>query len=103
MGMFDWVKFKTRCPECGSEITGFQSKDGECILDCIEFWQVGYFYSSCDQCNTIVRYTLKKDVRDKIISEIEKIRRSLTIDDYDLELSVSSTRVTKTHSKDEKQ
>lgn len=85
MGMFDWIKFKTKCPKCGNDITGFQSKDGDCMLDCLELWQVDNFYSSCDNCETRVNYTLKKDMRDKIRAEIEKVRRSLTINDYDLE------------------
>ena len=98
MGMFDLIKLKTKCPECGSEISGFQSKDGDCMLDCLEFWQVNNFYSSCDHCNTMVNYSLNKDKRDKtrvemekIRVEMEKIRRSLTIDDYDVEFGDAAT------------
>lgn len=30
MGMFDYVNFKMKCPECGTEVASFQTKDLSC-------------------------------------------------------------------------
>lgn len=91
MGMFDWVNIKLPCPKCGKEIEGFQSKDGECLLDCLEFWQVDSFHSYCNNCKAAVEYTLKKDTQKKIRESIENMRKALTIDDYELDFRDSAT------------
>ncbi len=92
MGMFDWINFKASCPKCGKEVSGFQSKDGNRMLGYLEFWQVDNFYSYCEDCDAMVDYVLKEDKRkqiDDIMKQvedsIEKIRKSFTIDDYDVE------------------
>ncbi len=85
MGMFDWINIKLPCPKCGKEIEGFQSKDGECLLDCLEFWQVDNFHSYCNNCKAMVDYTLKRDTKKKIRESIENMRKALTIDDYELD------------------
>lgn len=89
MGMFDWIKIKLPCPKCGREIGGFQSKDGECLLDCLEFWQVDNFYSYCNDCKAMVTYTLNDDKKEKIRKLVEDIRKTLTINDYDYNLRYS--------------
>ena len=58
MSVFDWVKFKTKCPNCKKLVTGFQSKDGYCLLESIDFRKVNNFYTSCDNCNTWIEYNL---------------------------------------------
>lgn len=50
MGMFDYVKFSTNCPDCGAVISEFQSKDGLCLLQTLRPEEVREFYSSCDSC-----------------------------------------------------
>jgi predicted RNA-binding Zn-ribbon protein involved in translation (DUF1610 family) len=61
MGMFDTIKdFKTKCPNCGAVVGEFQSKDGSCSLDMIDYWTVNNFYSSCTSCDTWIEYTLKR-------------------------------------------
>jgi phage terminase large subunit GpA-like protein len=85
MGMFDWVNFKVPCPKCGGEVENFQSKDGDCLLSVLEFWQVDNFYSYCDHCEATISYTLNDNIREKIRIIIENIRKTLTIKDYDLE------------------
>ena len=60
MGMFDNIKFKTKCPNCGNEVDDFQSKDGGCNLNTLNYWDVDNFYSSCDKCGTWIEYTLNK-------------------------------------------
>lgn len=56
MGMFDDVNFKTACPDCGSEMSGFQSKDGACEMLVVEPTEVRNFYSSCAKCGTWVEF-----------------------------------------------
>jgi len=75
MGMFNFVKFSTKCPKCGELIIDFQTKDGDLTLRTIEFYEVDNFYSSCDKCGTNVEYTLKPE-----------IRKLITIDYYNLEI-----------------
>jgi len=61
MGMFDYVKFSMKCPKCGKKVNGFQSKDGECTLNEVEYWKVRNFYSNCDNCNTWIEFNLKNE------------------------------------------
>lgn len=74
MGMFNYINFKTKCPNCGTDVDGFQSKDGLCQLDTLEYWQVKKFYSSCPKCNTWIEYVLPKEAQPKTpISEYKRI------------------------------
>jgi len=66
MGMFDWVKFEVPCPKCTALVDGFQSKDGFCVLDNIDFWQVDNFYSHCRGCGARIVYNLKPNMRLKM-------------------------------------
>lgn len=91
MGMFDWINIKIPCPKCGKEITGFQSKDGDCLLACLEFWQVDNFYSYCDHCKATIDFTLKEEVREKIRESVENIRKILTVNEYKLEFRDGTT------------
>jgi len=50
MGMFNDVNFTMKCPKCGEEVAGFQTKDGTLLLDTVEPDSVNNFYSSCDNC-----------------------------------------------------
>jgi len=74
MGVFDNVKFKMDCPKCGAKITGFQSKDGPCILTTLEYWEVNHFYSSCPQCRARIEFTRKKP----------ELREKIPLSDYDM-------------------
>ena len=66
MGMFDYINIAVKCPNCGEEMSGFQSKDGRCSLGHVEFWEVDYFYDSCQECNTWVRFQIKENVRKEL-------------------------------------
>ena len=48
--MFDYVKVELPCPQCGSTVKGFQTKDNECMLSTLLPSEVKNFYSSCDKC-----------------------------------------------------
>lgn len=52
MGMFDNVDYKYDCKECGTELTDFQSKDGDCNLLTITPDKVSYFYTTCNKCGS---------------------------------------------------
>lgn len=56
MGMFDYVDFIVECPECGSLMRDFQSKDGPNNLDHLQPWEVNNFYSSCESCGAWIDY-----------------------------------------------
>lgn len=73
MGMFDYIKFETVCPNCDGEIKDFQSKDSGCFMTHLEFWEVDNFYASCDKCHTWVEYKI-----------YNKPNRKLIIEDYDI-------------------
>ena len=59
MGMFDYINFVVECLNCEEIIVGFQSKDGPCDLELLNFWEVENFYSSCENCKTHLEYNLK--------------------------------------------
>ena len=75
MGMFDWINFEMKCPVCGNEVKGFQSKRAVCELEDLEFWQVDNFYSSCEKCGAWIEFDLKVETRKKF-----------TLDDYDMKI-----------------
>lgn len=56
MGMFDYIRYEMECPVCKHTIKGFQSKDKDCELEMLDFWEVDYFYSVCDYCGTFVEF-----------------------------------------------
>ena len=60
MGMYDTVIGITRdCEKCGEPLKDWQSKDGECDLKELNYWEVDNFYTSCDVCDTWHEYILK--------------------------------------------
>ncbi len=82
MGMFDYVDFECKCPQCGTKVDGFQSKDGDCSLSKIDFFMVDNFYSSCPKCGLLLQFTLynrknKKVVIDDYIFYISKTFNNL--------------------------
>jgi hypothetical protein len=60
MGMFDYIRFKVKCPLCGTLVQDFQSKDGQCLLETLEYWQVDNFYSYCNNCGNSIEYKLEE-------------------------------------------
>lgn len=58
MGMFDRIDTggPVPCPECGADVTGFQSKDGDCLMHTLHWTTVSVFYASCDKCGRWVEY-----------------------------------------------
>ncbi len=55
--MFDYVDTDgpVPCPACGKPVTGFQSKDLDCMLDKVHWTKVSRFYSSC-VCGEWIEY-----------------------------------------------
>lgn len=60
MGMFDHIHFETVCPKCHKKADGFQSKDGDCVLDLISPLEVRCFYTSC-QCGAWIEFYRKNN------------------------------------------
>jgi len=59
MGTYDNVEFEMNCPECGTNVNDFQSKDGFCILATVKYWEVDNFYSACPSCGLWIEFTRK--------------------------------------------
>lgn len=73
MGMFDYVNAPgLTCGKCEEPISGFQSKDRDCELDRLEFWQVDNFYTLCRKCGAWNEWEKKPPLEN----------RPLDLDDY---------------------
>tara|TARA_R110002096_G_scaffold315227_5_gene509467 strand:- start:1170 stop:1400 length:231 start_codon:yes stop_codon:yes gene_type:complete len=69
MGMFDYIDTpEVDCPECGSSLSNFQSKDGPCELKKINYREVYNFYTTCNGCGKWVEF-VRKDAPDTGIHE----------------------------------
>ena len=61
MGMFDWILApKIKCPKCSEILDGFQSKDGPCELEQLEYEKVENFYTSCQSCGSWISFKKKE-------------------------------------------
>lgn len=56
MGMYDYVNCTCTCPNCGTTVDGFQSKDGDCMLNTMQPWNVDNFYTHCVDCDTWIEF-----------------------------------------------
>ena len=91
MGMFDYINFKIKCPNCKSNLNNFQSKDGSCVLNHLEFWEVDNFYDSCPICNTRIEYNIRK-----------RFNRKLNIKDYYKKVEIPSKKEQEKYKKQQK-
>jgi hypothetical protein len=57
--MFDYVNFECVCPVCKSNVSGFQTKDSDCLLETVEPSAVRHFYSSCSKCGCWINFYAK--------------------------------------------
>lgn len=59
MGMFDYVKHRSKCPDCGEIVEPFQTKDAECVLDVLDHSdkRIHVYYAQCRNCKTFIEYT----------------------------------------------
>lgn len=62
MGMFDYVRYKAECPECGYIVSDWQTKDTDCTMATVEPWQVKHFYTECRGCSTWLTATVDAEV-----------------------------------------
>ena len=86
MGMFDWVRFKHECPNCGELLTGFQTKDEYCVLEQVKPHKVKNFYTNCRNCDVWIDFYKEhgsKKWRRKISSDF----RNTQLSQYDAEFS----------------
>ncbi len=81
MGLFDWVNYKTKCPHCGAELTGFQTKGAYNKMQHIEPWETDNMHTACHSCNAWLEYDIESEVEKHInIKKLEIKLRSITID-----------------------
>lgn len=59
MGMFDYVDVDVNCPNCGTKIEEFQTKDTDCTLAKVDVIEVDNFYGDCEKCGTWVEFDRK--------------------------------------------
>ena len=60
MGMYDTVNAPAiPCKGCGTEISGWQTKDTNCDLETVQIQKVTRFYSSCRKCHMWHEYRLR--------------------------------------------
>ena len=57
MGMFDYVNFQMDCPQCGTRLFGFQTKDTDCELETVEPDETQYFYKGCPRCKAWIEFS----------------------------------------------
>jgi hypothetical protein len=63
MGMFDYVDYKDGvCPKCRASLEGWQSKDGECLLETLLPSQVDDFHTICDSCGAYIQAHVEKQI-----------------------------------------
>lgn len=60
--MFDNINYEAPCPNCNELLNDWQSKDGPCVLEILEPWEVKAFYTSCPKCGAWVEATVDADV-----------------------------------------
>jgi len=73
MGMFDDIRYEMPCPECGVKVDGFQSKDGPCNMDILDFWEVRNFYAPCP-CGAWIEFNLKPPPKPYSIDDYEMVK-----------------------------
>lgn len=56
MGMYDYVNFKTKCPNCKELLEDFQTKDYICSMCTTEPENIDRFYCSCS-CGYWIEYS----------------------------------------------
>ena len=71
--MFDYVKFKAMCWNCGESLDEFQTKDGDCNLRWILPKRIpsGSFYASCFKCKAWNEYDVVAKKIEIIFNEKE--------------------------------
>lgn len=79
MGMFDYIKLEVKCPKCKAKVDGFQSKDGGCFLDTLDYWEVDNFYSSCNKCGTWIEYDLHPATNPRPKISLSKYKRTTRV------------------------
>ena len=62
MGMYDWITTpEVKCPQCNEILSGFQSKDGPCLLDTIHYTKVNNFYTGCIKCDNWIQFDKEEE------------------------------------------
>ena len=54
--LFDYVEYEDECPQCGRKLIEFQTRDGDCVMDTLQPYQVKHFHTSCPKCDVWIEY-----------------------------------------------
>lgn len=74
MGMFDNINYEMDCPRCNHKVDNFQSKDGPCLMESLEFWEVNDFYSHCRNCGNWIEFIIERRPNRRLrITDYKKI------------------------------
>ncbi len=77
MGMFDYITFHCTCPNCGAEVSEFQTKDlndtmSNYFLETMslqDLVDLDNFYTMCPKCDKSLDITVNKKVTIKILQK----------------------------------
>ena len=58
MSMFDYVYVTVKCPNCGEDVDGFQTKEAGCTMEHLHWSEVNYCYTACEHCDCWIELTL---------------------------------------------
>jgi len=61
MGIYNTVNFTAPCWACHTELTRFQTKDGDCYFGTVEVNAVRNFYTICPHCRAWNEYNVIVD------------------------------------------
>ncbi len=89
MGMFDYVTYNCVCPVCHNEISEFQTKSENCVLEYLDTSQCDYFYGYCD-CGSQLHFSrveINKFLR-KVLS-----KKSEHMENLDKEIIMENNRI----------
>jgi hypothetical protein len=81
MGMFDWVRFETKCPICNEKVKGFQTKDLECMLSTVPTCDIDNFYTICSNkdCKEWIEYNKHEEENEfELISPSKEIQEAIS-------------------------
>lgn len=82
MSMYDYIDIVIKCPNCSSLIDRFQSKDGNCMMENLKYYEVSHFYSACHECKKWIDVYINPEFKihiptDQYIVEVDGIQTTL--------------------------
>ena len=89
--MYDNVDHECICPVCKSKVSGFQSKDGDCVLDALKVSQVANFYSSCHKCGCWIEFNRIEIPTNNFIMKVGG-KKGKPLDEFSKEVTIKEDK-----------